>query len=87
MADYLLTTRYRLTEAVVEQQRRDWRDLYGIDVSPPLVRAMRGLRAETLNATFDVIDQQYGSFDAFRRGALGVSDTDLISLRDRLLEP
>ena len=54
---------------------------------PALVRAMQGLRAETLNATFGVIDTTYGSFDTFRREALNVSDAELKALRDRLLEP
>ena len=87
VADYLLTSRYRLTDAIVEQRRHEWKDRYGVDATPALVRAMQGLRAETLNATFDVIDATYGSFDRFRREVLNVSDADLVALRDRLLEP
>jgi protein-tyrosine phosphatase len=87
VTDYLLTSRYRLTDAVVEQRRREWKDLYNVDATPAVVRAMQGLRAETLSATFDVIDRTYGSFDAFRRDALDVSDAELEALRDRLLEP
>jgi len=87
VADYLLTSKYRLTDAVVEQRRREWKELYGVDAMPAVVRGIQGLRAETLNATFDVIDKTYGSFDAFRRDALNVSDAELLRLRDRLLEP
>jgi protein-tyrosine phosphatase len=38
-----------------------------------------------LNATFVAIDEQYGSFDNFRRQALELSDSDVSALRARLL--
>jgi len=41
-----------------------------VDATAANVRAIQGLRAETMHATFDVIDKTYGSFDAFRRDAL-----------------
>lgn len=86
VADYLLTTRYRLTDAVVEERRREWKERYGVEATPEQVRAIQGLRAETLQATFDVIDATYGSFDRFRRDVLTVSDAELAALQDRLLE-
>jgi hypothetical protein len=48
---------------------------------------MQGLRAETLKATFDTIARTHGSFDSFRRQALGVSDEEIVTLKERLLEP
>lgn len=85
--DYLLTSRYRLTDAAVQRTRDAWQQEYGIDVPPAVVRTMQGLRAETLKATFSTIERTYGSFDAFRREALNISDRQLITLRARLLEP
>jgi protein-tyrosine phosphatase len=87
VADYLLTSRYRITDAVVEERRREWKTLYGVDATPAEVRALQGLRAESVPDTFAHIDATYGSFDAFRRGTLGLSDDELARLRTRLLEP
>jgi len=44
-------------------------------------------RPETLQATFDNINKTYGSFDNYLRHGLKLSDSDLASLRDKLLEP
>jgi protein-tyrosine phosphatase len=87
--DYLLTSRYRLTDDIVRQRGREWQQQYGLEEPPSaaVVRTMQGLRAETLKGTFDTIARTYGSFDIFRREALGLSDADLVKLRDRLLEP
>jgi protein-tyrosine phosphatase len=41
----------------------------------------------TLQATFDSLDKTYGSFDGYLRNASKISDSDLASLRQRLLEP
>lgn len=87
VADYELTNEYRLTDAIVDERRRDWKERFGIDTTPAQARAIQGIRGETLRGTFDIIDQTYGSFDTFRRDALGVSDAELAKLRERLLEP
>jgi protein-tyrosine phosphatase len=87
VADYLLTSRYRLTDAVVDERRREWKERYEVDATQEQVRAMQGLRSETLAATFDVIEATYGSFDTFRREVLELSDTELSAFRNRLLEP
>jgi protein-tyrosine phosphatase len=39
-----------------------------------------------LKSTLRQIDAKYGSFEAYRREALGVSDTDVETLKARLLE-
>ncbi|MBT3410189.1 MAG: protein-tyrosine-phosphatase, partial [Halieaceae bacterium] len=39
-----------------------------------------------LQAAFDTIDEQYGSFDNYVRQALGLDDTDITTLRNTLLE-
>jgi protein-tyrosine phosphatase len=89
VGDYLLTSRYRWSDEIVRQRGLDWQRQYGLDEppSPAVIRTMQGLRAETLKATFDTITRRYGSFDIFRREELGVSDEDLATLRERLLEP
>ena len=53
------------------------------DVRVPLLAA----HAEYLDAAYDQIDADYGSVAGFVRDCLGVSDTELSGLRDRLLEP
>ena len=40
---------------------------------------------EYLKSTLRRIDERYGSFDNYRRTALGVSDSDVAQLRARLL--
>jgi len=89
VADYLLTSRYRLSDEIVRQRGIEWQRQYGLDEppSPAVIRTMQGLRGETLKATFDTITRTYGSFDRFRREALDVSDEELVTLQARLLEP
>jgi protein-tyrosine phosphatase len=41
---------------------------------------------EFLTSTLRQIDAKYGSFDNYRRKALGVTDSDAEKLRERLLE-
>jgi protein-tyrosine phosphatase len=43
-------------------------------------------RREYLQAAFDVIDQRYGSTDAYLTRGLGLDDATLVSLRTNLLE-
>jgi hypothetical protein len=39
-----------------------------------------------LELMFQAIATEYGSFDEYRRKALGVSDANLVTLKNRLLE-
>ena len=45
-----------------------------------------GVDRAYLDLMFKTIDSEYGSFDEYRRKALGVSDADLVRLKNRLLE-
>jgi protein tyrosine/serine phosphatase len=61
--------------------------------STPTDGAAAGINAEVLRlqpryieAVFKAIDQQYGSFDRYRREALHFSDADVTALRATLLE-
>lgn len=44
------------------------------------------VRLEWLHATWETIDRNYGSFDAYVRGPLGLSDDDIAFLRSKYLE-
>jgi len=44
-------------------------------------------RPETLAATLDKIEETYGSFSNYLRDAVKLSDSDLATIRQRLLEP
>jgi protein-tyrosine phosphatase len=85
--DYLLTDRYRLTDADVERTRREYQQQYGLDELPPAaaVRAMRALHASTMERTFATIGRTYGSFDGFVRNGLKMTPEDLRALKARLL--
>ena len=48
--------------------------------------ASLGVDRVYLELTFRTIDQQYGSFDEYRRNALEFSDADLAALKATLLE-
>ena len=44
------------------------------------------VRLEWLHATWDAIDRNYGNFDAYVRGSLGLTDADIDRLRAKYLE-
>lgn len=48
---------------------------------------LMGVNEAWLQAGFDAIDQQWGSFEAYVRDGLGLSDGDIEALRSTLLEP
>ncbi|HJO25287.1 MAG: tyrosine-protein phosphatase [Myxococcota bacterium] len=50
------------------------------------VRALLGVRRENLEAAFGAIDRRWGSFDAYRREALGLDDAQVESFRNLVLE-
>jgi protein-tyrosine phosphatase len=79
MQDYLLTNEYLISPARVEAiiARGGARE-----------SAMTSLSVDRayLESLFQAIDTEYGSFDRYRRTALGVSDADLAALKAKLLE-
>jgi protein-tyrosine phosphatase len=54
-------------------------------LTPEQRKALISASPEYLKSTLRSIDAKYGSFDNYRRQALGVSDSDLVTLRSRLL--
>ena len=51
------------------------------------LEVIMGVEPEWLQAGFDQIDADHGSFEAYVRDSLGLSDEDVVRLRSLLLEP
>ncbi|MDG4805198.1 tyrosine-protein phosphatase [Micromonospora sp. WMMD1120] len=82
-ADYLRNN--ALTESlravIIEAMRRRQPDL-DVDAVLPVLE----VRAEYLDAGYDEVRRAHGSFDAYLRDGLGLTDADVAALRARLLE-
>jgi protein-tyrosine phosphatase len=87
--DYLLTTRYLLAPDSIEKTTADLQKIFGLSQPPDTstVQTIMTTKPGTLEATFASLDKTYGSFDGYLRNALKISDSDLATLRQRLLEP
>lgn len=79
--DFLLSN-----EFVAADRERVARFAASNKVTLEVARTAAAVYAEDLRIVFDEIDRRFGSFDNYRRGPLGVSDTELSDLRNRLLE-
>ncbi|MCP5057618.1 MAG: tyrosine-protein phosphatase [bacterium] len=82
--DFLLTNHY--TEQRIEQILLFIRLASFFRTDPEDVRPILGVQRAYLEAGFDEILEQHGSFGAFRRDALGVSDEELVAFRAMALE-
>ena len=83
LEDYELTNKYlrdRLSSAASKQM------LARYPVTPEQGRVLMSADPDYLESTLRQIEKKYGSFDNYRRTALGVSDGDVERLRARLLE-
>ena len=58
--------------------------LFGMD--PDQIRPLLSVERAFLEAAFETIDEKHGSFDAFRRDALGIDDAKLAAFREMGLE-
>jgi len=87
--DYMLSNQYLLAPDTIETTTADLQRAFGLAEPPDTstVKTIMTARAETLEATFDKIDKTYGSFGNYLRDALKLSDSDLLNIRRRLLEP
>ena len=79
MEDYLLTNQYVATPARVDA-------LVARGSTRESAIATIGVDRAYLELMFKTIDAEFGSFDEYRRKALGLSDEDLARLKARLLE-
>jgi protein-tyrosine phosphatase len=84
--DYLLVNQLvpadRLAQSSVERMKQ----MTGQEIPIELVKPMMGTQREWLSAAFAAIDEKYGSFDNYRREAMGISDSQARQLRRRLLQ-
>ena len=79
MEDYLLSNQYVATPARIDA-------FVARGGSRESAVAILGVDRAYLDSMFQAIEKQFGSFDEYRRKALGVSDADLAALKARLLE-
>ena len=82
--DFLLTNHY--TGAKIEQTLWTIRLVSLFRVDPDQVRPVLGVERGYLAAAFDEIQKEYGSFDAYRRDALGLTDAETEAFRAIALE-
>jgi len=82
--DFLLTNHY--TAQKIERMLWTIRVFSLFRVDPEQVRPVLGVERGYLAAAFDEIEKQYGSFDAYRRDALGLDDAETAAFRQLALE-
>ena len=82
--DFLLTNHY--TAQKIERMLWTIRLVSLFRVDPEQVRPVLSVERGYLAAAFDEIAKQYGSFDAYRRDALGMDDTRTAAFRRLALE-
>ena len=87
VADYALTNKYLLDGLSAAETRKMLAANPGLERLTPAQRnVLMAADPEYLESTLHQIDEKYGSFDNYRRTALGVSDQDVALLRSRLLQ-
>jgi protein-tyrosine phosphatase len=82
--DFLLTNHY--TAAKIERTLWMIRLVSLFRVDPEQVRPVLRVERGYLAAAFDEIAKRYGSFDAYRRDALGLDDAETAAFRQLALE-
>lgn len=82
--DFLLTNHYTAREI----ERTLWiiRLVSFFRTDPDRVRPVLGVERAYLEAAFSAVDEQYGSFEAYRRDALGLDDAETAAFRGLALE-
>jgi protein-tyrosine phosphatase len=87
--DYLLTNRYTLDADSRARTAGDLQRILGLSQAPDpsVVQAIMTTKPEKLESAFETITKTFGSFENYLRNGLKISDSDLVRLRQRLLEP
>jgi protein-tyrosine phosphatase len=86
--DYALTNQYLMTQgdnSVASQKAKAQAESMMKMFTPEQRKVLMAADPDYLKATFTAIDERFGSFDNFRRQALGLTDADVSALRTRLL--
>ena len=91
MEDYLLSNDYLAAsnEDTLAQVRTIVAGVQGVpedEVDLSNLEALLAVRPEYLQAAFDAVDEQFGSFDAYLTDGLGLTQDEVDALRDNLLE-
>jgi protein-tyrosine phosphatase len=87
VADYALTNKYLLDSMSAADSQKMLASNPGLaHLTPEQRNVLMSADPEFLTSTLRQIDAKYGSFDNYRRKALGVTDSDAEKLRERLLE-
>jgi len=87
LEDYALTNKYLLNSMSAEDSKKMLASNPGLArLTPEQRNVLMAADPDYLKSTFAQIDEKYGSFDNYRRTALGVSDEDVETLRSRLLQ-
>ena len=82
--DYLLINTLMPPKQWAPEMAKRLETQSGVHVKPEVLEPLLGTRREWLDSSFQAIDREYGSFDAYRRKVLGLSDADVQQLRNRL---
>ena len=87
--DYLLSNQFLLAPDAIQSTAADLQLAFGLPELPDLstVKTIMTARPETLEGALDKIDETYGSFANYLRDAVKLPDSDLVRIRQRLLEP
>ena len=70
----------------VKKYSRRVRFLGGKEEEIAVVKAFLGCNTENFVKALDAVDRQYGSLDAYLKGPMGMTDEDILTLRQRYLE-
>ena len=78
MADYLLSNRYLQSknEAILASFAKS-----GSGIRPEYLESALTVRADYLQAAFDEVERRHGSFDAYLRDGIGLTDAEIAGLR------
>ena len=82
--DYMLTNHY--TAAKIARMMLLIRVSSFFRTDPEKLRPLFGVERRYIQAAFDQIEESHGSFEEFRRNALGVSDEEAARFREGMLE-
>ncbi|HQV02586.1 MULTISPECIES: tyrosine-protein phosphatase [unclassified Novosphingobium] len=85
MDDYLLTNSAGNIEARIEAGAVQIRERHGA-ISDETIRALMGVEADYLNATFRAVEARYGSLDTYLAEVLGIDAAKREALRGHYLE-
>jgi protein-tyrosine phosphatase len=85
LADYALTTNYLRENTEANRKMTASTGSALSHLTPEQRDVLMAADPEYLRSTLRAIDAKYGSFDNYRRQTLGVSDSDVETLRARLL--